>query len=172
LVGPGGQQKGTDEKIMADRNIEWIVIFSGPYKIGAVGFLGNTAAVVVSFYDDRDFDHSGKVSFGEKVGSFLYSLTPLPKPMGGMSQVMYLASFNPDIINRDLDFARDAQMNYWSEIESRVTSAYYALYIGNQVSEIAGAIAGRVASNVVAKYVIRKGLESAVKAAFGVEVAP
>ncbi|MEK7725184.1 MAG: hypothetical protein AAB336_12585, partial [Acidobacteriota bacterium] len=49
---------------MAD-TIDWMVVERFGKQIGAIGFIGDSAVVVVAFYDDYDADKNGKVGWGE-----------------------------------------------------------------------------------------------------------
>ena len=52
----------------------------GKKPIGSVGFIGDTLSLIVAFYDDRDWDHSGKVELSQKVFSFFrWKAKPLPR---------------------------------------------------------------------------------------------
>jgi hypothetical protein len=56
---------------MSDQ-IDWVIITGATNKkIGALGFIGDKVAVVTAFYDDRDANQDGTVSWGEAIVAFM-----------------------------------------------------------------------------------------------------
>lgn len=107
-------------------------------KIGALGFIGNEVAIIVSFYDDRGM---------------------------GVVEVAMAARFDMTVIERDPDFYMTA-MNLWLRFaKGLVIDGMYASWIGVSVSLGTGAIAKELADGLVKQFIIKKGMEVSVKAA-------
>ncbi len=146
---------------MAD-NIEWIVINRFGKQIGAIGFIGNTAAVVAAFYDDFDANKDGKVGWGERIAGKLF----LPLQGSSITEVAMQALGDPDIIERDPSFKNVAMNFFLNFAKGLILDGIYKVYFSGGVTGIVKPIAGRLASNIVAQFAIRKGMEGAVKKAY------
>lgn len=147
--------------------IDWIIVDRFGKQIGAVGFIGNQASVVVAFYDDYDADKSGKVSWGEwSIGK----LSPLSLKGNAVVEVAMQARYDENIMMRDPSFQTLSANLFVNFAKGLIADGIYAAYFSQAVSAIATPIAGRMASNMVAQFAIRKGMESAVKAAYGAAV--
>ncbi len=144
--------------------IDWVVITGNTNKeAGAIGFIGNTASVVVSFYDDADGDMDGEVSWGEWVAS---KISPIGLGGIGVSRVAMAARFNSDVVLRDPEFM-DLAINLFSKFAfGMVADGLYTVYLSRSVSSVAKGIAGRAATGLVKQFVIKKGMEAAVKKAY------
>jgi hypothetical protein len=151
---------------MADA-IDWVVIEKFGRKIGAIGFIGDTASVVVAFYDDRDGDKNGKVSFGEWAANLV---SPVKIKGAAVVEVAMQARVEPDVILRDPAFQIMAANLFTTFAAGLVKEGIYTAYFSFAVSSLAGSVAGRLASNMVASYAIKKGMEKAVKAAYDAAV--
>jgi hypothetical protein len=150
--------------------IEWIVIEGlGNREIGAIGFIGNKAAVVVSFYDDLDGNMDGKVSWGEWLAG---KISPLSLDNYAVTQVAMAARYDMRVLERDESFHQEAMRMFLEFAQQLVADGIYAAYFSRGVGAIAKPIAGRLTSNVVKQFFIRKGMEKAVKAVYDKSMKP
>ena len=144
--------------------IDWVVVGGhGDREIGAVGFIGNTASIVVSFYDDADGNMDGKVSWGEWFAS---KVSPIG--IGGMAvtRVAMAGRYQTNIMMRDSGFNQMAVNLFSNFAKGLVADGLYAVYFSRGVSSVAKGIAGRAATGMVKQFVIKKGMEKAVKEAY------
>jgi|SRR4051812_42121887 hypothetical protein len=143
--------------------LEWYIVKGiGDRPIGALGFLGNNVAVVTAFYDDRDGNKDGRVSIPERVAAFMS-----PLKIKGMSvvEVAMAARFDMEVNERDPDFYMDA-INLWLKFaKGLVIDGVYTAWMGVSVNLATGAVAKELASGLVKQFVIKKGMETAVKTA-------
>jgi hypothetical protein len=144
--------------------IEWIVIEGlGDRQIGAVGILEGQVAVVVSFYEDYDGNQDGKVSWGEWIAA---KLSPIGIENKAVVEVAMAARYDLRVLEKDPGFQQEAARMFLEFARGLVADGIYAAYFSRGVSSIAKPIAGRITSNVVKQFVIRKGMEKAVKAVY------
>ena len=147
---------------MAD-NIDWTVIDKFGKQIGAVGFIGDKAAVVAAFYDDYDGNKDGKVGWGERI---VGKLSPLSLHGSAITEVAMQARVEMDVVMRDPSFQSVAVDLFLNFAKGLILDGIYAVYFSQGVSAIAKPIAGRLVSNIVVQFSIRKGMEGAVKKAY------
>lgn len=153
----------------ADR-LEWIIITDiADREIGAIGFLGDRAAVVASFYDDRDGDMDGRVSWGEAIAS---TLSPISLKNKAVTTVAMAARYDMRVLERDASFAQEAARMYLHFAAGLVADGIYAAYFARGVSAAAGSVAGRITSSGIKRFALRKGMEAAVKRAYETAVRP
>ena len=144
--------------------IDWIVVKGhGDREIGAVGFIGNTASVVASFYEDADGDMDGKVSTTEWVVS---KISPIGVGGIGVTRVAMAGRYQMNIMTRDAGFNQMAMNIFSSFATGLVADGVYAVYFSRGVSSVAKGIAGRAATGMVKQFAIKKGMEKAVKEAY------
>lgn len=144
------------------RHITWIIIEGvGKRKIGAVGLIDNTVAVVVAFYDDKDADYDGNVSVGEWLTATLWGLGVNDYKI---TEVALAAKYQ--IFERDPSFAEVADRMFLAYMGGAVASGIYTAYFSRAIGAIASPIAARISGNIVKQYFIREGFENAVKAAY------
>lgn len=145
-------------------SIEWIAITKwGPDPIGAIGFIGNDAVAVVAFFDDKDGNKDGKVSFGESVASFL---SPISVEGGNIVEVAMQARVEMDVIMRDASFQQVATQMFLKFASGLVMDGVYAAYFSRGVKMTGKGVAKLITNGMVKEFVVRKGFESAVKKAF------
>lgn len=152
---------------MSTKGIEWIVIESHGKAIGAIGFIGHKASVVASFFDDEDGDIDGSVSVGEWLGS---KLSPIGIEGMAVTMVAMAARYDLRVIERDASFPRAAAQMFLNFASGLVADGIYAAYFSRGVGTLSKRIVGHIASGAIKKYVIRKGMEKAVKAAYDTAV--
>ena len=141
--------------------IDWMLVKDfGGREMGAVGFIGNKASIVTSFFDDADGNMDGKVSTGEWVAS---KLSPISLDNRAVTNVAMEARYNMDIMLRDASFREMSANMYMNFARGLVAGGIYAVYFTQGVGAIAKPIAGRLASGMVIPFVIKKGMEAAVK---------
>jgi hypothetical protein len=128
--------------------------------IGAVGFVGNSLAVIVAFYADKDADKDGKVEFHEKLFSF--------GSMKGkaVAEVANHAYADPDILMRDPSLYNLRGQLTVQFASGLLIEGVYKAYFARSVSKLAGVLAGAATTNVVQSFVVKKGLEKAVEKAY------
>lgn len=144
--------------------MDWILIKKfKPEPIGAIGFLGNDAVAIVAFYDDKDGNQDGKVSWGEKIAS---ALSPISVEGKAVTEVAMQARVEMDVIMRDADFPRMAASIFMNFARGLVLDGIYAAYFKRGVSMAGGGVAKIVTSGMVKEFVVKKGFEKAVKEAF------
>lgn len=143
--------------------MDWMIVkHSWTSKvIGAVGFLDNQIVAVVAFYDDKDADHDGKVSLGERAGSILFSMRGR-----AAAEVISQAYADPAIAERDPGI---------NEMRGRLLTAFasgllvegaYQAWFAFGISKAAGAIAETITTSAIKSFFIKKGMEKAVKEAY------
>ena len=144
--------------------IDWIVVKDfANREIGAVGFIGNTASIVASFYDDADGNMDGEVSMGEWVAS---KISPISLKGIGVTRVAMAGRYQMDILTRDAGFNNMAMNLYLNFAKGLVADGIYTVYFSRGVSSVAKGIAGRAATGMVKQFVIKKGMQKAVKEAY------
>jgi hypothetical protein len=143
--------------------IEWIAVRKfKPYPIGAVGFIGNDAVAVVSFFADADANQDGTVSKGEWLGSkIMFKLDGK-----AVAEVAMQGRVDPDIIMRDPTFPQMAAKMFVNFATGLVAQGVYQAYFARGVALVGNGVASRITSSMVKQLAIRKGFETAVKSAF------
>lgn len=144
--------------------MDWVLIKKWSDKpIGAVGFLNNEAVAVVAFFDDRDGNKDGKVSFGERVAAFL---SPIKVEGSAVTEVAMQARVEMEVLSRDPGFGQMAANMFMNFARGLMLDGIYAVYFSRGVSMVGGGIAKQVTSGMVKEFVVKKGFETAVKEAF------
>jgi hypothetical protein len=142
-------------------SIDWVVVPGIDGRpIGAIGFIDNKAAIVTAFFDDRDGNKDGEVSWGEWVVS---KISPISIEGMAVTEVAMAARYMPDVVLRDAGFAQEAAQMYLSFAAGLVADGIYAAYFSRGVKAAAGAAASAIGGGAVREFVIRKGMETAVK---------
>ena len=154
---------------MADQ-IDWIIIKGfGDRNIGAIGFIGNKAAVVAAFYDDRDGNKDGKVSWGEAIAA---KISPIKIKGRAVVEVAMAARLELDVVERDPSFPQEAIAAFQNFATGLIIDGIYASYLKFSVGQAAGAVAGRMVIGTAQQFMIRKGMEAAVKGLYDATVRP
>lgn len=149
-------------------DIEWVHVPGIDGRaIGAVGFLGNQAAVVTAFYDDYDGNRDGEVDWLEWAAS---KVSPISLDGAAVVEVAMAARVMPAVVLRDGGFDTWAKQAFVSFAGGLVVDAVYAAYFSHAIRLATGGIASAIGGGLVREYVIRKGLETAVKAAYDASV--
>jgi hypothetical protein len=144
-----------------DDTLDWYVVKDNRGKpLGALGFLGDSVAVITSFYDDRDANRDGRVSIPERVVGLI---SPLGTKGIAVTEVAMAARFDMDVLERDPEFHNVAIHMWLNFSRNLVIDGAYAAWFSLGVNQTAGAIAKSVTGNLVKQFVIRKGMESTVK---------
>lgn len=145
------------------KGIDWIVIDEYPGKpIGAVGFIGNEAAIIAAFYDAYDTDQDGKVSWTEWGISWIPGLNV---DAYEITKVAMTARVNQKVLKRDGNFFQLANNIYLKFATGLISEGIYKAYLGRAVSDAGAKIAGVLAEDLVKQYLIKKGFGYAVKKA-------
>ena len=145
----------------SDADIDWYLVRDNRGKpLGALGFIDDEVAVIASFYDDRDANKDGNISIPEYAVSLV---SPLGTKGMHVMEVAMAARFDMDVIERDPDFYQLA-INMWLKFSRNlVIDGAYAAWMSAAVGQASGAIAKQITGNLVKQFVVKKGLESAVK---------
>lgn len=147
---------------MPKDQIEWIPIKKfKPEPIGAIGFLDGKAAIVVSFFDDRDGNKDGEVSWGEWAASKLWDVEG-----SATTEVAMQARVNMDVLERDVSFGQVAMKMFLNFAGGQIRQGVYTVYFSRGVKMAGGALAKSITSGMVKELVVRKGFEAAAKKAF------
>jgi hypothetical protein len=147
---------------MAD--MDWIIVRDFRNReIGALGIIGNKVAVICAFYDDRDADKDGAVGWGE---AFAATFSPIGVKNMAVTEVAMAARTDADVLMRDPSFANEAVQMWLKFASGLIVDGVYAVYFSRAVSGIATPIAGRLVDGTVKQFVVRKGMEAAVKQAY------
>lgn len=145
---------------MSARSIDWVIISRFDRPIGAIGFIGNQAAIVTAFYDDRDGNKDGEVSIGERVVSMI---SPISIEGSAVVEVAMAARTDMDIVMRDAGFAQEAAQMFVHFAAGLVADGVYAAYFSRGIKMASAAVAKQIGGGMVREFVIRKGMEKAVK---------
>jgi len=149
--------------------LEWVPIRSAFTNrvIGAIGFVGDRAAVAVSFYEDADWNQDGKLSKIERYGKYIPVAGNLFFKKGrAVTEVVMAARGDPDVMLRDPSYSREAVKQFQDFATGLIFTGLYEVYFSRAVSGLAGGAAGAITDNVVKGYVIRKGMEKLVQDAY------
>jgi hypothetical protein len=159
---------------MAEK-IEWMTVTDrgGKKDIGAVGFLGHDPAIIVVFYDEKDADKSGDVSWGEWVAS---TLSPISLSGVGKLEVVSrareqatlgIANSGTPINPSKAQNLRQMQGEQLVSVgQSMILDGIFAAYLSKGVSAGATAAAKKLTTNTIKQFFIRKGFEKAAKESF------
>jgi hypothetical protein len=147
--------------------MDWILVTrNSPQPIGAIGFIDDTAAAIVAFYDDKDANKDGDVSLGE--WALFKAASTIGVKMNGMNvaEVAMQARGNPMIMERDPSFHQTSGQVFANFAHAMTMDALYKLYFSKGVSAVGSGVAKIITTNMVKQMVIKKGFEKAVKDAF------
>lgn len=149
-------------------SVDWVAVPGVDGKpIGAVGFVGNTAAVVVAFFEDLDGNRDGEVDWVEWVAG---KISPIRLDGMAVTEVAMAARAMPAILTRDGSFDRWAKETFVGFAGGLVIDAAYAAWFSFGVRAIAGGIASAIGGGVVREYIVRKSMEAAVRRIYDVSV--
>lgn len=145
------------------QGIDWIVIDEYRGKpIGAIGFVGNDAAVIAAFYDAYDTDQDGKVSWTEWGISWIPGLNVDDYEI---TKVAMTARVNQKVLKRDSGFPQLANNIYLNFASGLISEGVYKAYMGRAISAGGTIIAGVLSEDLVKRYLIKKAFGYAVKKA-------
>jgi hypothetical protein len=148
---------------MADRFDDWVEISDDTRVIGAIGFIGGRAAVIISYYDDYDADRNGTVSWGEWI---IGKLSPISLGGTAITAVAMAARVNMDVIERDPSFGQEAARMFVKLADNMIVDGVYAAYFSRIVGLASSALSASLVTGTIKQFVVRKGMESAVSRAF------
>lgn len=141
-------------------DIDWVIIKGlGNREIGAIGFIGNKAAVIAAFYDDADGDQDGHVSAFEWLAT---KLSPIKVDGASVTEVAMAARLDMRVLQRDPSFYDVANEMFLNFARGLVVDGVYAVYFSRGIKMASGAVAARLSDSLIKNFVIRKGLEKAV----------
>lgn len=151
---------------MADGMDEWIIIndpLDNTKQIGAIGFLNGKATVVASFYESSDGNRDGSTGWGEWAA---FKLSPLSLDNMAVTEVAMAAKHDMRVLRKDAGFVQMANNLFTSFATGLIADGIYAVYFSRGISGAAKGIAGVVVQGTVKQFVVRKGMETAVKRAY------
>lgn len=146
--------------------MDWILVTRFNKAIGAIGFIGDTAATVVAFYDDKDANKDGNVSAGEWLAFKAGGAVGIKMDGMNVAEVAMQARGNPMIMERDPGFYQTSAQIFVNFAHAMTMEAFYKLYFSKGVSAVGSGIAQTITSSMIKQMVIKKGFEKAVKEAF------
>ena len=143
---------------------DWVIVQDRSGRdIGLVGFLGDDAVAIASFFDSRDADKDGKVGVAERVVS---ALSPVSLDGRAVAEVAMQGRANPLIVERDTGFRSMSANIFASFGASMAVDAVWGGYFKRGVSATGTGMAKAITGNMVKQMVIRKGFERAAREAF------
>jgi hypothetical protein len=132
----------------------------GRTVIGAVVFIDDQIVAIVAYFEDKDWDHSGDVDLKERFFSF-FGLKGK-----ALAEVASRAIEDPNIMMRD-PAIRQWQGNLLTAFASTmIIEGLYKTYLSLPISRASGVIAGQITQSAIKSFVIKKGMEKAVEAAY------
>lgn len=142
--------------------LDWMIVKGhGNKEIGAVGFIGDEAVMITAFFDDKDGNMDGKVSFGEKVGAaFLGGLKGKALANVGMQ-----ARADPDILMRDTNVYSMGAKLFVNFAQKLAKEGLYAAYFKMPISMGSGTFAKTIVSGTIKQFAVKKTAEVAVSKA-------
>lgn len=149
-------------------SLEWVAVPGVDGKpIGAVGFVGDTAAVVVAFFEDLDGNRDGEVDWVEWIAG---KISPLRIDGMAVTEVAMSARTMSAIVTRDGSFDRWAKETFVRFAGGLVVDAAYAAWFSFGVRAIAGGLASAIGGGIVREYLVRKSMETAVRRIYDARV--
>ncbi len=143
---------------------DWVIVQDRTGRdIGAVGFIGDDAVAIASFFDSRDADKDGKVSVGERIVS---TLSPIGLDGAAIAEVAMQGRSNPLITERDAGFYGMSANIFAGFGQSMVVDAVWSVYFKRGVRAAGTGVARVITGNMVKQVVIRKGFERTAREAF------
>ena len=143
--------------------VDWILVQGHSKTIGAIGFVDGQALTVIAFFDDRDGNKDGNVSWGEWLAS---KVSPISIEGSAVVEVAMAAKFDPEVLSRDAGFAAMANSMFLNFATGLIKDGVYAAFFAPGVSMAGGGIAKMVTTGMVKEFVVKKGFEATVKKAF------
>lgn len=125
--------------------------------------LNGSACVIIAYYDDRDGNRDGKVSFAERAAAFI---SPISIEGMATTEVAMAAKYDMRILQIDPGFANMATQMYLNFARGLILDGIFTVYFKPGISVIGGGIAKKITAGMVKELVVKKGFEAAVKKAF------
>lgn len=143
---------------------DWVVVQDRSGRdIGMVGFIGNDAVAIGSFFDSRDADKDGRVSMTERVVS---AISPVGLDGSAIAEVAMQGRSNPLITERDPSYFRMSANIFAGFAANMSVDAVWAVYFKRGVRAAGSGVAKVVTDNMVKQMVIRKGFERVAREGF------
>lgn len=149
---------------MSSRKLEWVIVkgirVQEGRDVGALAYSDGELVAVVAFHAANDFNQDGKVTFGEKVRSFL--------PLVGnenqvMASVLTAAYSDPSILVRGGGITAMRGRAITSLGFSLIAEGAYLTYFRSPVSTVSGALAKQITSGMVKQIVVKQGFSALFK---------
>ena len=144
-------------------DVDWVIIREAGKAIGALGLIDDTVSIVAPFFDDRDANQDGDVSVGERI---TFIMSPISVRGMAAAHVAMVGRLDERVYLRDPDFDRAAKAMWLNFSSGLVAQAAFVAWIGYSLQRATGALAPMITPNVAGQFVIRKGMEAAVKKAW------
>ena len=145
---------------MSQSGLDWVIIRYRGKKIGAIGFVGNTAAVICSFFDPRDYNRDGDVSFGERIVGYL---SPVNVEKLGIVEIVQAAKGEELVYTRDGTFelmANHMAIHFFKELAAE---GAFTAWLGRSLAAVDAAIPAAMRGSALKQMVIRKGMKPVLK---------
>jgi len=144
-------------------SVDWVVVKNSwsQKPIGALGFVGDEIAIVSAFYEDRDGNQDGKIGIGERIGSSIFTMKGK-----SVAEVASQAYADPSILMRDPSLGQIRGNLLVSFAAGLITDAIYVVYFNRAVGKLAGVASAGLGLNPIKTFVVKKGMEAAVKQAY------
>lgn len=133
-------------------------------EIGALGFLDNRVVTIVSFFDERDLDRDGNVSWKER----LFSYVPLFGRNEGemIVRIALEGGRSGDVYQRDPTFRSQASWIFQEFAGGLIRESIYLAYFDRPVRLVSTAASKRIFKGKIKQILVRTGSTTIVKQAF------
>lgn len=144
---------------------DWIVVqdYAGR-DIGMIGFVGEDAVAIATFFDGRDANQDGKVSVAEWLVSTASFNTLKDRSVAAVAMA---ARHNSLVTSRDPSFDSYGKTVFTSFAAAMGMEAVWMAYFKPGVSALGRNVAQRITDSMIKQLVIRKGFEKVAREAFG-----
>lgn len=154
--------------------IDWMIVKdrAGKKEIGAVGFLGDDPAVVVTFFDEKDWNMDGDISLRERASDWLFPLSM----KGTVSLEVTARAYDQACLQIVDDLPGAAQkakklrhlegQKFQAVAANMALDGIFAAYMAPKLTRLGSAIGAHIDAKMVKSVVINAGMKKAAKAAF------
>ena len=140
--------------------LDWVIIRYRSMKIGAIGFVGNRAAVIASFFKPNDYNRDGEVSILERLTGLI---GPINAEGLGVVEIVQAAKCHEGVYTRDETFelmANRMALHFFSQV---VVEGAFSAWLYRSLRAVDASIPALAAGASVKQMIIRKGMKPVVK---------
>lgn len=166
--------------------ITWMIVKerSGPKEIGAIAFVGDDPAVVITFYEEHDSNKDGEVSLKEAAAGFLFPVSMVGTASAEVitrarfQATLMIADHNPGsgtLPNAEAKAKKLLHMqgNQFQAIALNMApDGIFKAYLAPGIGRLGSAIGTQINAGMVKGVLINKGMSKAAKLAFDAVVKP